>query len=130
MSGVALALIHRDGRWFLQRRPASQRVLPNRWEFPGGKLEPGESPQEALEREVMEELGVRVRASQALPAVEGSPTLHPFRVVVEPEPHTGLPWGWFTPEEILRLPIPPRNAALVRLLDGPLGGADGASGAT
>lgn len=61
---VAAALIFREGQLLIgQRRP--DQVMALKWEFPGGKIEPGESPQQALARELHEELGIR--------AVIGSP---------------------------------------------------------
>ncbi|MFC9331378.1 NUDIX domain-containing protein [Kitasatospora sp. NPDC057015] len=62
---VGGALIHR-GRVLAARRSAPPEVA-GRWEFPGGKAEPGESEEQALERELLEELGVTARASEPLP---------------------------------------------------------------
>ncbi|MFI9270565.1 (deoxy)nucleoside triphosphate pyrophosphohydrolase [Kitasatospora sp. NPDC052896] len=62
---VGGALIHR-GRVLAARRSAPAEVA-GRWEFPGGKTEPGETEQQALERELYEELGVRARAGEQLP---------------------------------------------------------------
>ncbi len=56
---VAALLGDTDGRVLLTRRRPDQ-PLPDQWELPGGKMEPGEAPQEALERELVEELGARV----------------------------------------------------------------------
>jgi len=116
MTEAALALLPRQGRWFVQRRAAANPELPGLWEFPGGKLEPGEPPEAALCRELREEVGVSVWAVQPLPVIEGSVRLHPFIVQIEGDPRTPLAWGWFTAAELLRLPLPPANAALVRML--------------
>ncbi|WP_371479726.1 NUDIX domain-containing protein [Kitasatospora sp. NBC_00315] len=62
---VGGALIH-QGRVLAARRSAPPEVA-GRWEFPGGKAEPGESEEQALERELLEELGVRARALEQLP---------------------------------------------------------------
>jgi 8-oxo-dGTP diphosphatase len=80
---VACALIERDGRLLSVRRSATMS-LPLKWEFPGGKIEPGESPAECLRREVCEELGVEIDLGEALPSSshdypEFSITLHPWR---------------------------------------------------
>ena len=64
MTEVAAALIREDGRILICRRPA-HKARGLLWEFPGGKLEPGETPGEALERECREELGCRVEAGEA-----------------------------------------------------------------
>lgn len=121
MSEAALALIHREGRYFLQRRAASNPVLPGLWEFPGGKVEPSESPFDALRRELREEVALDLIAATSLPVLEGPVRLHPFLVEVSGSPRTGLAWGWFTPGEMLRLPIPPANEALIRSLVAGLG---------
>ena len=60
---VAAALYHRDGRILIAERPAGKHMA-GRWEFPGGKVAPGESEQDALTRELEEELGVEVTASR------------------------------------------------------------------
>ena len=56
---VACAIIERDGLVLAARRSASMS-FPLKWEFPGGKIDPGESPQECLHRELLEEMGVSV----------------------------------------------------------------------
>jgi len=67
---VTVALIEREGRYFLQRRAASSKRFANLWEFPGGKLEPGETPREALLRELMEELAWTPEELEPLPYLE------------------------------------------------------------
>ncbi|HCZ33207.1 MAG TPA: pyrimidine (deoxy)nucleoside triphosphate diphosphatase [Holophagaceae bacterium] len=120
MIEVVLALIRQEGRYFLQRRALSNPVLPGLWEFPGGKVETAESPFDALRRELREEVALDLIAATALPVLEGPVRLHPFQAEVAGAPRTGLAWGWFTPGDMLRLPIPPANGALVRsLLAGP-----------
>lgn len=118
---VTLALIWRAGRLFLQRRDPAGAVLPGRWELPGGKVEPGETLEQALRRELREEVALAVVAHQAIPAIEHAypdrrVRLHPFQVEVAGEPRTPLAWGWFTPDEALRLPIPEANLALFQRL--------------
>lgn len=64
---VAAAVVRRNGRFLLtQRMPG--KPLENQWEFPGGKLEPGETPEQALQRELREELGIETRAGAVLDA--------------------------------------------------------------
>lgn len=60
---VAAALIERQGRFLIARRLAAD-PFPGLWEFPGGKLEAGESPQQALQRECREELGIEVEVGR------------------------------------------------------------------
>lgn len=62
---VAAALIDADGRVLLAQRPEGKH-LAGYWEFPGGKVEPGETPVQALQREILEEIGVRVGSAEAL----------------------------------------------------------------
>lgn len=118
---VALALLHREGRWFLQRRALDAEHLPGLWEFPGGKVEPGESPETALIRELDEELGWRPESFHRLEPVEHaysdrSVTLHPFLAEGPLLPRTSLAWGWFTADEAARLRVPEANASLAALL--------------
>jgi mutator protein MutT len=116
MTEVALALIRRGDRWFLQRRHAGNPVLPGLWEFPGGKSEAGEQPLETLGRELREETGLELRSARPYAILEGTVCLHPFLVEVDGDPRTDLAWGWFTIEELRRLPIPPMNQALIERL--------------
>ncbi|MFN7959298.1 MAG: NUDIX domain-containing protein [Holophagaceae bacterium] len=113
MTDVALALLRRGDRWFLQRRDPANAVLPGLWEFPGGKVEAGETPEAALVRELREEVGLDLREARPWPVLEGAIRLHPFLVFAHGEPRTALAWGWFTASEMHRLPLPPRNADLV-----------------
>ncbi|MDP1831376.1 MAG: NUDIX domain-containing protein [Geothrix sp.] len=116
MMDIVLALIRRDGRWFLQRRAPANPVLPGLWEFPGGKVEPGETHEAALRRELWEEVGLVAVEARRMPDLGGGVRLCPFLVDAEGDPRTDLAWGWFTAEEMLRLPFPPRNAALIGLM--------------
>ena len=116
MTEVALALIRRGERWFLQRRHTENPVLPGLWEFPGGKSETGEQPLETLGRELREETGLDLRTARPCAILEGAACLHPFLVEVDGNPRTELAWGWFTVEEMRRLPIPPMNQALIERL--------------
>jgi mutator protein MutT len=118
---VALGLLAGGERFFLQRRDPAAAVLPGLWEFPGGKLRAGESPEEALRRELFEELGWEAEILETLEALaydypERSLTLHPFLCAGAGALRTTLAWGWFTPAEILRLPIPAANHPLVAAL--------------
>ena len=68
MIPVVAALIVRAGKLLIARRPEGKHMA-GRWEFPGGKLERGESPEEAIEREIREELAVEIRAGRIYQAI-------------------------------------------------------------
>jgi len=68
MLAVVAGVIRRGRDYLVYRRPEG-KLLAGKWEFPGGKLEEGESPEAALARELMEELGVRVRVGRVLDAI-------------------------------------------------------------
>jgi 8-oxo-dGTP diphosphatase len=122
---VVAALIRQEGRILLsQRRP--DQSLPLCWEFPGGKVEPGEAPEAALVREIGEELGCQVAVGGIFEVV-----FHPYEafdlymLVYECAITAGLPVarqvaavGWFTPAEIPQLELPPADYPLARRLAG------------
>lgn len=127
MPVVAAALADADGRWLLQKRPAGKRHA-GLWEFPGGKVEGGETPRAALVRELNEELTIRIEASAPVrvgearaPAGEGEPgivitlyTLADWEGVPVAEP--GAELGWFTFSEAEQLPLPPLDRTLLAQL--------------
>jgi 8-oxo-dGTP diphosphatase len=124
MTDAALALLRRGDRWFLQRRALDNPVLPGLWEFPGGKCEAGEAPEQALARELHEEIGLHPRGLWAWPVLEGAVCLHPFLVEADGAPSTALAWAWFTAAELRRLPVPSQNHALIDLLAQVVEGAE------
>lgn len=84
---VTCAILLRDGLILAAQRSAVMN-LPYKWEFPGGKIDPGESPEECLHRELIEELGIRVRVGQRLPVSTHqysafTVTLHPYICTIE-----------------------------------------------
>jgi mutator protein MutT len=115
---VLAAVIERAGRYLICQRPAHKRH-GGLWEFPGGKLEPGESDEDAATREMQEELGVRVTAvgtEQLLVHDAGSPFHIGFvPVVIEGEPacleHAAL--AWVTPEEMAQYDLAPSDRRFV-----------------
>jgi len=120
---VAIALIECGGRWLVQQRQVG-RHLAGTWEFPGGKLAAGEDAQDAVVREVREELGLRVACDAVLPAVdhdygERRVVLHPIVCHIV----DGIPSAvedqvirWVTPTALVNLPIPAANRGLVETL--------------
>jgi len=107
---VTCAIIERDGLVLAAQRSATM-AMPLKWEFPGGKIDPGEQPEECLARELMEELNVRVAIRAALPpATHAYPnltvTLYPFICTIESgelRPHEHAAIAWLPPEELYAL---------------------------
>lgn len=120
---VALALIWRRGCLLIARRRAHAH-LGNYWEFPGGKLHPGELPAEAAVREALEELGVSCRPRNTLPAIEyaypdRAVRLHPVEcdyVGGAPRPVEAAEFAWVLPRYLERYEFPPANASLIAAL--------------
>jgi 8-oxo-dGTP diphosphatase len=121
---VAAAVILRpDGRVLLAQRPPG-KAYAGYWEFPGGKLEPGEAPRHALERELAEELGIRVRRAapwlvQRFVYPHAHVELHFFRVFEwdgEPVGHDGQAFAWQVPDAFDVAPLLPANTLVLRAL--------------
>jgi len=122
---VAGALARADGTWLMHRRPLSTRH-GGLWEFPGGKLERGETPVNALIREIREELGICIAAPDCEPLAfaEEQPEASSRPIVLflykitawigEPAALEGGEVGWFDPIAIKELEKPPLDVALVR----------------
>lgn len=114
-------LLQTDGRFLLASRPPG-KPYAGYWEFPGGKLEAGESPRAALERELMEELGIRITAAtpwivQTFTYPHATVRLHFFRVTGwhgELHPHEGQAFAWQTPGALNVSPILPANGPILR----------------
>jgi A/G-specific adenine glycosylase len=119
---VAVAVIERDGRYLLQERPAGG-LLAGLWEFPGGKVEPGETVTAALRREVREELGVGIAGVRKLAVVRHAytrfeATLHAFLCrLAGPEPKPDRCRRWVTLKEMRRYPLPSGSVRIVDALD-------------
>jgi len=126
MMVVAAALIDREGRVLVQRRPVG-KMMAGLWEFPGGKIEPGETPESALARELDEELGIAVDLSRLSPAVFASEPLagrHMLLLLYICRSWEGAPRAldaeelmWCTPDSLRALDMPPADRPLIGLLE-------------
>ncbi len=120
---AAAVLLRADGRVLLAQRPAG-KAYAGYWEFPGGKLEPGETPRHALDRELAEELGLRVRRAapwlvQRYVYSHAHVELHFFRVLEwdgDPVGHDGQAFAWQTPGAFDVAPLLPANTLVLRAL--------------
>ena len=104
---VTCAIIERDGLVLAAQRSRFMR-MPLKWEFPGGKIEPGEGPEACLHRELLEEMGIRVAVKRAMPpSTHRYPvftiTLHPFVCEIlsgEMALNEHRAVAWLKPEEL------------------------------
>jgi len=126
---VVAAVIRRRGRVLIDRRPP-EGLLGGLWEFPGGKVEPGESLQVALAREVREEVGLTVRVGERLMSVKHAYThfritLHFFACTAEPGRARALACQavrWARPADLPEYAFPKASHAMVRHLAHPAAG--------
>jgi 8-oxo-dGTP diphosphatase len=122
---AAVALIDGDGRILLAQRP-SGRSMAGLWEFPGGKIEPGETPERALVRELREELGIDTRASCLAPIGFASHAYEKFHLLMPlfvcrrwrgtPQSLEGQALRWVRVAEMRDYPMPPADIPLVAQL--------------
>ncbi|MBW1996769.1 MAG: 8-oxo-dGTP diphosphatase MutT [Deltaproteobacteria bacterium] len=117
---VAAGIIWRQGRVLITRRPPGSH-LAGLWEFPGGKQEEGETLSACLEREIREELGIRIEAWQPLFSLHHEYdskliTLHVFQCEDfkgDPKPMEGQEMRWVRPRELKDLRFPPPDRAII-----------------
>jgi 8-oxo-dGTP diphosphatase len=121
----AVALVDADGRVLLAQRPQG-KVMAGLWEFPGGKINPGETPEAALIRELAEELGIDVAASCLAPFTFASHSYPDFHLLMPlyvcrkwsgiPVAREGQRLTWVRPARFSDYPMPPADAPLVAML--------------
>ena len=122
---AAVALIDKDGRVLLAQRPEG-KSLAGLWEFPGGKVEPGESPETALIRELHEELGIETWSSCLAPLTFASHAYDDFHLLMplyicrrfEGTAHgrEGQAIKWVRPKALRDYPMPPADEPLIPFL--------------
>lgn len=121
----AVALIDVDGRILLAQRPEG-KSMAGLWEFPGGKVEPGETPEAALIRELDEELGINTWQSCLAPLTFASHGYDDFHLLMPvfacrkwegtPQPKEGQTLAWARVGELRNYPMPPADIPLIAML--------------
>jgi len=122
---AAVALIDADGRVLLAERPEG-KSMAGMWEFPGGKVEPGETPEAALIRELHEELGIETWASCLAPLTFASHGYETFHLLMPlfacrrwdgiVTPREGQRLTWARAADLSRYPMPPADIPLIPIL--------------
>ncbi len=122
---AACALVDGDGRVLLARRPEG-KSMAGLWEFPGGKLAQGETPEQALIRELREELGIDTSTACLAPFAFASHAYERFHLLMplylcrrwkgRPQAREGQTLAWVRPEKLADYPMPPADKPLIPLL--------------
>ncbi len=122
---AAVALIDLEGRVLLARRPPG-KPMAGLWEFPGGKVDAGETPEAALIRELDEELGIQTWGSCLAPLTFASHAYEDFHLLMPlfacrrwqgvPQPREGQDLAWVRATELTRYPMPPADLPLIPIL--------------
>jgi 8-oxo-dGTP diphosphatase len=122
---VAVALVDVDGRVLLAQRPAG-KAMAGLWEFPGGKVQPGEAPEAALIRELKEELGIDVTEGCLAPLTFASHRYETFHLLMplyvcrrwqgQAAAREGQSLAWVRPQKLDHYAMPPADKPLVAML--------------
>ena len=114
---VAAGILFRDGKVLLAQRASG--TYAGKWEFPGGKLEPGETPEEALRRELREELGIEVRVGRKAYSGDLLVTLLAFECTLlsgEPRALVHRALAWVAPDDLLSYDLLAPDVPIAMLL--------------
>ena len=122
---AACALVDTDGRVLLAQRPEGKQ-LAGLWEFPGGKVEPGETPEQCLIRELQEEIGIETDIPCLAPLTFASHSYDDFHLLMPlfvcrrfrgiAQPKEGQALKWVRPKQMRDYPMPPADAPLFQFL--------------
>lgn len=122
---AAVALVDVDGRVLVAQRPPG-KAMAGLWEFPGGKVDPGETPEQALVRELHEELGIDTRSSCLAPLTFASHAYDSFHLLMPlyacrqwrglPQAREGQVLRWVYPADLHKYEMPPADVPLVAVL--------------
>jgi 8-oxo-dGTP diphosphatase len=122
---AAVALVDADGRVLLAQRPDG-KAMAGLWEFPGGKVEEGETPETCLMRELDEEIGISTWASCLAPLTFASHAYEDFHLLMPlyacrkwqgiPEPREAQALAWVRPARLRDYPMPPADLPLIPIL--------------
>lgn len=122
---TAVALVDADGRVLLAQRPEG-KSLAGLWEFPGGKVEPGETPEAALIRELHEELGIDTHASCLAPLTFASHSYDDFHLLMPlficrrwkgiARPREGQRLAWVRSQDLRSYEMPPADVPLIPII--------------
>lgn len=122
---AACALVDADGRVLIAQRPQGKQ-LAGLWEFPGGKVEPGETPEQCLVRELHEEIGIETKIACLAPLTFASHSYDDFHLLMPlyicrrfegiAVPKEGQTLKWVRPRQMRDYPMPPADEPLIPFL--------------
>jgi mutator protein MutT len=119
---AVIGIVEKNGKFLIQKRP-STGLLADLWEFPGGKIDKGETAEQALRREMKEEIGTEIQEAQFLTKVQHSytqfqVTLHAFACSPKTNPIlAGKRHRWVSLKGMQQLPFPSGSAKVIKFLE-------------